>query len=117
MDPLYWKTHYGSEMSDEAIDAHVAWERDLFDALTPYATGGAYANFISHDEDRQRVHDAVGVDAYDRLAAIKAEWDRRTPFTSTRTYDRRSDRPSAVSWIASPYGLRETRPPARCSVP
>ena len=61
-------------------DAHLAWARDLFDALTPYATGGAYVNFISHDEGRQRVHDAFGADAYERLAAVKAEWDPENVF-------------------------------------
>ncbi|WP_409338703.1 FAD-binding oxidoreductase [Halalkalicoccus ordinarius] len=133
----YWKAHYLSEMSGEAIDAmcdyaitivspettigmmalggeisrrpagstpyqhrdaewvvnvqsrwreaaeddvHIAWARDLFDALTPHATGGTYVNFISHDEGEQRIHDAFGTDAYERLVAVKAEWDPENVF-------------------------------------
>jgi hypothetical protein len=61
-------------------DAHIAWARELFDSLTPHATGGAYVNFISQDEGEQRVHDAFGGDVYDRLATVKAEWDPENVF-------------------------------------
>lgn len=71
-----WVVNVQSHQRDPTEDdAHVAWARDLFDALTPHATGGAYVDFISHDENRQRVHDA-----YERLAAIKAERDPENAF-------------------------------------
>jgi FAD/FMN-containing dehydrogenase len=76
-----WVVNIQSRWREAAEDdAHIAWARELFDSLTPHATGGAYVNFISQDEGEQRVHDAFGGDVYDRLATIKAEWDPENVF-------------------------------------
>jgi FAD/FMN-containing dehydrogenase len=63
----------------DEVDEHVSWARDAFDALTPHATGGVYVNFISRDE-RERIHDAFDAATYERLAAVKAEWDPENVF-------------------------------------
>jgi FAD/FMN-containing dehydrogenase len=133
----YWKTHYLSKMSEEAIgvicdraddivspetsigmmalgreiarqppdatpyqhrdaewfvviqarwreatedESHIGWARGLFDALTPHATGGVYLNATSPDEGETDVHDAFGEGPYERLAAVKAEWDPENVF-------------------------------------
>ena len=58
----------------EAEDAAgIAWCREVFRQAAPYATGGAYVNFLT-DEEGGRVKDAYGAN-YDRLAAIKRTYD------------------------------------------
>jgi len=50
-----------------------AWARDMFDSLTPHATGGVYVNFLSEDE-AGRVRSAYGPN-FDRLVALKDAYD------------------------------------------
>ena len=57
-----------------ATDANVAWARDTWSAIQPYATGGVYVNDLSEDEGDDRVRIAYGSN-YDRLARIKAAYD------------------------------------------
>jgi FAD/FMN-containing dehydrogenase len=49
------------------------WCKDYFDAVHPYSAGGAYVNFMM-DEGQERVQSSFR-DNYDRLAAIKHEYD------------------------------------------
>ena len=51
----------------------VAWCRDLFNATTPFATGGVYVNFMT-EEEGNRVESAYG-DSYQRLVALKDKYD------------------------------------------
>ncbi|HEX6358619.1 FAD-binding oxidoreductase [Actinophytocola sp.] len=50
------------------------WAHNLRDALQPWSTGATYLNFIG-DEGADRVVAGFGRENYDRLAAIKAEFD------------------------------------------
>lgn len=50
----------------------IAWAREFFDAMTPYATGGVYVNFISEREGEEHLAYA---DNYDRLVVLKNEYD------------------------------------------
>lgn len=50
------------------------WARHLRDVLAPWSTGAVYLNFIG-DEGAGRVVAGYGRQNYDRLAAIKAEYD------------------------------------------
>jgi FAD/FMN-containing dehydrogenase len=54
-------------------EANVAWARDLWAALRPFATGGVYVNSLG-EEGEERVRAAYG-DNYSRLAALKGEYD------------------------------------------
>lgn len=58
----------------------IEWSRDLFDALMPHAWGGVYVNFIAETDDEERIRAAYGEEVYDRLAALKAEWDPQNIF-------------------------------------
>jgi FAD/FMN-containing dehydrogenase len=59
---------------DQADDpACITWARSLFDACTPFASGGTYVNFIPED-DKDGVKRAYLGNAK-RLAAIKAKYD------------------------------------------
>jgi FAD/FMN-containing dehydrogenase len=53
--------------------ACIGWCRRIFDEAAPYATGGAYVNFMTEDET-ERVGAAYGAN-YERLAKIKAKYD------------------------------------------
>jgi FAD/FMN-containing dehydrogenase len=59
---------------DPAKDAKcIGWARELFQAAAPFATGGAYVNFLAQDE-QDRVEAAYGSN-YNRLVALKNKFD------------------------------------------
>lgn len=58
----------------------IAWARDTFSALAPFATGGVYVNFISGGEGQARVREAYGETTHARLAALKRRWDPHNVF-------------------------------------
>jgi FAD/FMN-containing dehydrogenase len=51
----------------------ISWARNLFQAAAPYATGGAYVNFMTQEES-DRVRAAYGGN-YDRLVELKLRYD------------------------------------------
>jgi FAD/FMN-containing dehydrogenase len=51
----------------------MAWAREFFQASTPYASAGAYVNFMTADEG-DRIAAAYGAN-YPRLARIKRKYD------------------------------------------
>ena len=51
----------------------IGWARDFFKASAPFASGGAYVNFLTADEG-DRVRAAYGPN-YDRLAQVKRTYD------------------------------------------
>jgi FAD/FMN-containing dehydrogenase len=60
--------------ADPAKDPEcIAWARGLFQAASPFATGGVYVNFLAQDEEG-RVPAAYGGN-YARLAALKRTYD------------------------------------------
>jgi len=60
---------------DPAQDqACIAWARQVFDAATPFATGGVYVNFMPEDE-MQRVQKGAYGPNFERLAKLKAKYD------------------------------------------
>jgi len=56
----------------------IRWARDFFKASAPFATGGAYVNFLTADEG-DRVRAAYGSN-YDRLAGVKRKYDAKNLF-------------------------------------
>ncbi len=64
----------GAERDDE----HVSWGRACREIFAPWANGGVYLNFVG-DEGDDRVRAAFG-EAYDRLAAVKAQYDPENLF-------------------------------------
>jgi FAD/FMN-containing dehydrogenase len=55
-------------------DTHVGWARDFFKAMQPHSASTAFINFLTHDEEVERIQSAYGVN-YDRLAEIKTRYD------------------------------------------
>ena len=62
-------------------DRFIAWAKRFYDELAPHATGSRYVNFISEGDDAAIVRSAYG-DNYERLLALKAEWDPDNLFRS-----------------------------------
>jgi FAD/FMN-containing dehydrogenase len=64
----------------ELLEADTAWVKEYWAALLPFARGaGSYVNFMA-EPDQERVVAAYGPDKYQRLAAIKAEYDPANVF-------------------------------------
>ncbi len=53
---------------------HTTWARTLWSALQPFATGSVYINFLG-DEGEERVKAAYGREKFERLAALKRQFD------------------------------------------
>ena len=69
-----WTVHPFGLWSDPADDERgKGWARATCDDMKPYATGDVYLNFTG-DEGEERVQAGFG-GSYERLAAVKAEWD------------------------------------------
>jgi FAD/FMN-containing dehydrogenase len=63
-----------STFTADGYDDAVDWAQGLYAALAPALTGGAYVNFLS-DEGPERVRAAFDAAAYERLVALKDEYD------------------------------------------
>jgi FAD/FMN-containing dehydrogenase len=65
---------------DEARDDKrcIAWAREFFSASAPYASAGAYVNFMTAEEG-DRVASAYGSN-YDRLVQVKRKYDAKNIF-------------------------------------
>jgi FAD/FMN-containing dehydrogenase len=70
-----WQTPDGDQ-------ACVGWARKFFDASKPFASGGAYVNFMTADE-ADRVPAAYGAN-YQRLASIKKKYDPGNVFRANQ---------------------------------
>jgi FAD/FMN-containing dehydrogenase len=53
---------------------NIAWARTAWEDLRRFSTGGTYVNFLTEEEGTDRIRAAYGRH-YERLAAVKAEWD------------------------------------------
>ena len=72
--------------ADPADDKrNIAWVRDYYDALAPYAEGGTYVNFTGSD-DADRVRDMYGSN-YDRLLEVKRRYDPGNLFRLNQNID------------------------------
>lgn len=61
-------------------DANIAWSRDLLVAIRPFSRGGLYLNFPGFGEEKEgMLRDAYGSN-YDRLVAIKTQYDPENLF-------------------------------------
>jgi FAD/FMN-containing dehydrogenase len=59
-------------------DTGIAWAREVYRATLPYATGGAYSNFLTAEET-DRVKSAFGAN-YVRLEQVKKSYDPQNFF-------------------------------------
>ena len=79
-----WITHpFAVWENSEDNEANIDWTRRFRADINRYASGGIYLNFIG-DEGQDRVRAAFGPDNYDRLAAVKAEYDPNNIFKANQ---------------------------------
>jgi FAD/FMN-containing dehydrogenase len=69
---------HGRWQSPQQDDECVRWSRAFFNAVAPYASAGAYTNFMTADEG-ERVATAYGAN-YARLFEIKQRYDPENIF-------------------------------------
>jgi FAD/FMN-containing dehydrogenase len=53
---------------------NIAWARQAWSDMHRFSTGGTYINFLTEEEGEERIRAAYGKN-YDRLVAVKAQWD------------------------------------------
>ena len=70
-------------------DRDTAWTREFFAALGPFRQG-VYVNFLSGDEEPDRVREAYGDSVYQRLADVKATYDPDNVFHHNQNVHPRS---------------------------
>ena len=70
-----WQTPEGDESC-------IGWARNFFEAAKPFASAGAYVNFMTADEG-DRVRAAYGAN-YARLASIKKQYDPENVFRANQ---------------------------------
>jgi FAD/FMN-containing dehydrogenase len=75
-DARYDLTVIANWSDPEESERHVQWTEDLWEALTPYCTGGVYVNALGTetDHDATLIRSAYGAN-YPRLAKIKNKYD------------------------------------------
>jgi FAD/FMN-containing dehydrogenase len=56
-------------------DEHIRWARDTAAAIQPWSVSGGYMNYMQADEPIERVRAAFGDEAFERLQALKAQYD------------------------------------------
>jgi FAD/FMN-containing dehydrogenase len=63
-------------------EKHIRWTRQLWQALQPHATTDVYVNYLGPetDEGADRVRAAYGARKYERLRALKQEYDPQNMF-------------------------------------
>jgi FAD/FMN-containing dehydrogenase len=76
MPPGPWAYFCLSMWMDPAEnDRNVAWARGFAEAMSPFEVGSPYPNFIEPDEGIARLRSSYGPEKYERLVALKREWD------------------------------------------
>lgn len=67
--------------SDDKVNTE--WVRDAWEDMRQFSTGGTYINFLTEDEDQERIEAALS-DGLQRLGEIKAKWDPENVFRTNR---------------------------------
>ncbi len=56
-------------------EIHQEWAREFSDPLAAFGSGTDYVNFLSEEQDTEKVRAAYGKARYDRLATLKRRMD------------------------------------------
>ena len=58
-------------------DTNIRWVRQTWDAMQPFSSGAVYVNYLGQaaDEGAERIKEAYGVTKYERLLALKKQYD------------------------------------------
>ena len=89
----------GVDSDPGSRDRITRWTKDYWSAVHPYTLGGAYVNFLMHDEGPSRVR-ATYRDNYPRLLDAKRTYDPKNRFRSNQNID--PAQPAAGAQPAAP---------------
>jgi FAD/FMN-containing dehydrogenase len=67
----------------EESERHIAWARETWRAMKPFAIPGVVLNYTS-DTGEERVRSTFGPEKYERLVALKDRWDPDNVFRSNQ---------------------------------
>jgi FAD/FMN-containing dehydrogenase len=73
-DSRFAQVIVGVDPDPAKADELRAWARGYYEALHPYGAGGAYVNFLMHDEGAERVAATYGPN-HERLREVKRRYD------------------------------------------
>jgi FAD/FMN-containing dehydrogenase len=85
-DARYVLNIAGSWEQADADPANIQWAREAWAAMKSFSTGGTYINFLTADEDRERIEAALG-GGLQRLAEVKGKWDPQNMFRTNRNIE------------------------------
>jgi FAD/FMN-containing dehydrogenase len=97
----YWKSNFVQALTDEDATAfthretpcnflilgiwpdpadnaaNIRWVRETWEAMQPFSSGGVYVNYLGQmaDEGAERIKEAYGTAKYERLVALKKQYD------------------------------------------
>jgi FAD/FMN-containing dehydrogenase len=75
-----WNLVLASVWADPAeTGANIAWTRETFGAMRPHFGGGRWLNYLGDDQAEDAIRAAYGPN-YDRLVAVKRQYDPRNVF-------------------------------------
>jgi FAD/FMN-containing dehydrogenase len=74
-------------MDPSEDDRNTAWARGFAEAMRPFGVGTAYPNFIEPDEGVARLRSSYGPEKYERLVALKRQWDPTNVFRLNQNID------------------------------
>lgn len=77
-DVTWGEVIVGVDPDPAKVDEITSWTRDYWEAVHPYAAGGAYVNMMM-DEGQDRIRNAYR-ENYDRLTEVKAQYDPENLF-------------------------------------
>jgi FAD/FMN-containing dehydrogenase len=82
-----WVAHPFAMWTDPEDDERaIGWTRTVRDAVRPWSTGAVYLNFIGN-EGADRVQAGLGAQNWDRLVAVKREFDPENVFRLNHNID------------------------------
>lgn len=85
--PAPWVAHPFAMWTDPEDDERaIGWTRDVRDAVRPWSSGAVYLNFIGN-EGSDRVRAGFGAHNWDRLVAVKREFDPENVFRLNHNID------------------------------
>ncbi len=73
-DARYILNFVGLWQEPGEAERNIAWVRESWQAIRPYANGAEYINFLG-DEGDERVRAAYGAEKYERLVELKKRYD------------------------------------------
>jgi FAD/FMN-containing dehydrogenase len=74
---------FGTWLKPEEDERNIAWVRNFGDELKPFATGGAYVNYMADDEGADNVRAAYEAN-YQRLVEVKRKYDPTNFFSGNQ---------------------------------